>query len=90
MCSDIYRPLSFKLGMIVESTEPYILMSVWMTLTFIQGHSLLLLLLDSFCTVSAPGKEHIVGDLILYRFNIGVFRCLGMDFCETWYDDSNS
>ena len=37
--SDIYRPISFKLGMMVEITGLYILISVWMTLTFFQGHS---------------------------------------------------
>ena len=29
-------PISFKLGMMAEITELYILISVWMTLTFIQ------------------------------------------------------
>ena len=37
--SDIYRPISFKLGMMIEITKIYICVSVWMTLTFIQGHS---------------------------------------------------
>ena len=31
--SDIYRPISFKLGMMIETTKFYILISVWMTLT---------------------------------------------------------
>ena len=36
----IYRPISIKLSMmILEATKFYILISVWMTLTFIQGHS---------------------------------------------------
>ena len=35
--SDIYRPFSLKLGMIMK-TKLYILISVWMTLTIIQGH----------------------------------------------------
>ena len=39
LCSDIYRPIFFKLGTIIETTKFYILISVWMTLTFIQGHS---------------------------------------------------
>ena len=34
-----YRAISVKLGVMIETTELYILMSVWMTLTFIQGHS---------------------------------------------------
>ena len=37
--SDIYRLISFKLGMVIETTKFYILKSVWMTLTLIQGHS---------------------------------------------------
>ena len=36
--SDIYRPISFKLVMIIETSNLYILIS-WMTLTFLQGHS---------------------------------------------------
>ena len=36
--SDMYRPISFKLGMI-KTTMLYILISDWMTLTFIQGRS---------------------------------------------------
>ena len=39
MYSDIYRPISFKVGMIIEITNLWILVSVWMTLTFIHGHS---------------------------------------------------
>ena len=39
MYSDIYRPISFKLFIRVESTELYILISVWKTLTSIRGHS---------------------------------------------------
>ena len=31
--------ISFKLGMMIETTMVYILKSVWMTLTFIEGHS---------------------------------------------------
>ena len=29
----------FKLGMFIETSEPYILIWIWMTLTFVQGHS---------------------------------------------------
>ena len=36
--SDIYRPVSFKLSMMVETTKLYILIYVWLTMTFIQGH----------------------------------------------------
>ena len=36
--SDIYRPISFKLGMMIETTKLYILISVYMTLTLIKGH----------------------------------------------------
>ena len=35
---DIYESISFKLGMIIETTKLYIFISVCMTLTFIQGH----------------------------------------------------
>ena len=34
----MYWPNSFKLGILVESTKLYIFISVWMALTFIQGH----------------------------------------------------
>ena len=37
--SDIYTPISFKLCMMVEIKKIYIWIPVWMTLTFIQGHS---------------------------------------------------
>ena len=37
--SHIYRAISFKLDIMVETTELYILISVWITLTGIQGHS---------------------------------------------------
>ena len=36
---DTYRPISFKVGMTGEITKLYILISVWMALTFIHGHS---------------------------------------------------
>ena len=36
---DIYRPVFFKLSVMIETTKLYIFMSVWMTLIFIQGHS---------------------------------------------------
>ena len=36
--SDMKRPISFTLGMMIETTNLYIVISVWMTLTFIQGH----------------------------------------------------
>ena len=37
--SDIYRAISFKLFMRIGNTKLCILISVWMTLIFIQGHS---------------------------------------------------
>ena len=37
--SGIYRLISFKLGVMIEITKLYIFILVWMTLTFIQGHS---------------------------------------------------
>ena len=37
--SDICRPVSFKLGIMVEKAILYILISVWISLTFIQGNS---------------------------------------------------
>ena len=37
--SDIYKPASFKLGMMIEITKLSVLISVWITLTIIQGHS---------------------------------------------------
>ena len=39
LCSDIYQLISFKPGAIVETTKLFIKIPVWMTLTFIQGHS---------------------------------------------------
>ena len=35
----VYRPISFKLGMMIETTRLFILIPVLMTLSFIQGHS---------------------------------------------------
>ena len=37
--SHICSQISFKLDMMIKTTKLYILISVWMTLTFIQGHS---------------------------------------------------
>ena len=37
--SDNYRPISFKLGAMIVTPKLYILISVWVTLTFSQGHS---------------------------------------------------
>ena len=37
--ADIYRPISFNLSMMIEIPKLYILVQVWMTLTFVQGHS---------------------------------------------------
>ena len=37
--SDITNILSVKLGMMIETSKLYILISVWMILMFIQGHS---------------------------------------------------
>ena len=34
--SDIYRPISFKLGMAIETTKFYILLSDWIILIFIK------------------------------------------------------
>ena len=36
---DIYRPISFKLGVMIEIAKLYILRLVWMTLTFVQCHN---------------------------------------------------
>ena len=36
---DIYWPVSFKLCMMTEKSELYILIPVWMTLIIIQGHN---------------------------------------------------
>ena len=37
--SHIYRPISFRFGTLIETTMLYILISVWMALTFIQSDS---------------------------------------------------
>ena len=37
--SDIYVPISLKFGIIIETTNLHILISVWLTLTSMQGHS---------------------------------------------------
>ena len=34
-----YTPIFFKLGMMIKDTNLYILISVWMTLIFIQGNN---------------------------------------------------
>ena len=36
--SDIYGPISFKLCVMIEITERYIIMPVWISLTFIHSH----------------------------------------------------
>ena len=36
--SDIYRPVSFRLRLMIETTKLYILISVLVALTIIQGH----------------------------------------------------
>ena len=38
--SYIYGPISFKLGVMIMTTKFYVLIAVWMTLTFIQGQRL--------------------------------------------------
>ena len=38
LCSDIYRAISYKLSMMIDTTELYCLIPVWMTWIFIQGH----------------------------------------------------
>ena len=38
MHSDICEPVWFKLSMMVETAELYILMLTYLALTFIQGH----------------------------------------------------
>ena len=38
MLSDIYKPVWFKLSMMIDTTEHYILILFYVTLTFIQGH----------------------------------------------------
>ena len=38
--SDIYRLISFKLGMMIETTSLYIVVPVWITLTFIEKNVL--------------------------------------------------
>ena len=35
--SDIYRQISFEFSVMIKTTKLYILISVWMTLTFIQS-----------------------------------------------------
>ena len=37
LCSNFYRPISLKLGMMIETSMLYILKSVWITFTFIQA-----------------------------------------------------
>ena len=39
MYLDDYRPIYFKLGMLIKIVKLYILIPVWMTVTFIQGRS---------------------------------------------------
>ena len=36
--SDIYGPISFRLGLMIGTTKLYVLISVWMALTVIKGH----------------------------------------------------
>ena len=37
--SDILRPISFRFGTVIGTIKFYILISVWMALTSVQGHS---------------------------------------------------
>ena len=41
MSLDACEPISFKLGMVIEITKLYILIPVWMTSTFTQGHMIM-------------------------------------------------
>ena len=57
--SDIYRPISFKLGVMIETTKFCSLISVWVTLIFIQNNSLMRnqnirCLFDKFSTLPQP------------------------------------
>ena len=54
--SDIYRLISFNFGIIVVTTELYILIPVWMTLSFLQSHSYMRnqKLLQSFFSQLSP------------------------------------
>ena len=58
---DAYEPFTFKLGMMVDMTDLYILISVWMSLTFTQGHRLMrtLELVKSFCWKVAQSYTNI-------------------------------
>ena len=38
MCQDTCKPICFKLGMMLDTTELYSLIPVWITLILIQGH----------------------------------------------------
>ena len=35
---DIYESISFKVGMVIDADEVFILILVWGTVAFIQGH----------------------------------------------------
>ena len=41
LCQDTYEPIHFKLGMLLDMTKLYSLISVWMTMMFTQGHKVM-------------------------------------------------
>ena len=81
--SNIYKPISFKHRTMIETTKLYILTLVYMTLTFIQGHSCLsvALLRESisfigkihFCSPPPPPPPpppHSLCTILFHRFRI--------------------
>ena len=64
--SDIYRSIAFKLGMMRETAMLYVLISVWMTLTFVQGHS-----------SSKKFEVHVLANLSIYldKFQYAAITC---------------
>ena len=42
---DAYKPISFKLGMMIDTTKLYILIPLWMTLTYKKARACAIILL---------------------------------------------
>ena len=86
---DIYQPISFIRDMMIETTELFILIPVWMTLAFIQDHrfmsnekmlccfGLLKLMLNWLCTIKIHGRENYLLDYMKYTFSIDLCQDTG-------------
>ena len=59
MCQGNCEPVYFKLGMMLNTSKLYSLISFWMTLMFAQGHRDKLELVHSFCCKVAWSNSNV-------------------------------